>query len=197
MSMRNRRVNVVVIVALVAAAAGCSRPKPVVAPEVGTPAQPPAQAAPAPQVPTTQVTSEPKMTPAQTPEDAIRSGELPADIEAINQAGYLEDVFFDTNVSDLSAAARDALAADAAWLKQHPTIRIRVEGHADERNTEEYNLALGWRRANAVKDYLVSLGVDADRISTISYGEERPFATGSSEAAWAQNRRAHLVVTGR
>jgi peptidoglycan-associated lipoprotein len=135
--------------------------------------------------------------PASRPEGEVGAGELPSDLEAINKAGYLKDVFFDTDKADLREDARQALAANAAWLLRHPTVRILVEGHCDERNTNEYNMALGWRRANAVKDYLVSLGVSADRISTISYGEERPFATCHDESCWWQNRRAHFVVVSR
>ena len=176
----------------------CSHPKPVVAPPVQAPSasQPEPAGAPAPSG-TQSISSEPSLTPAQSPETGIASSELPADLTELNKAGYLKDVFFDTNASDLSAEARDTLAADAAWLNAHPSVTITIEGHADERNTEEYNLALGWRRANATKDYLVSLGVAASRVNTISYGEERPFATGHSESAWAQNRRAHLVITAR
>jgi len=76
-------------------------------------------------------------------------------------------------------------------------VKLQIEGHCDERNTEEFNLALGWRRANTTKAYLVALGVDVDRISTISYGEERPFATCHEEKCWAQNRRSHLIITAR
>jgi peptidoglycan-associated lipoprotein len=172
----------------------CSRPKPVVAPDPARSEMPRPQPTPGP---TTEVREEPAISPAQTPEGAIRAGELPADVEAINRAGYLKHVFFATDSSDLSPEARELLAANAQWLKAHPTVRITIEGHADERNTDEYNLALGWRRANAVRSYLVSLGINAGRIDTISYGEERPFAPGSNEAAWAQNRRAHFVVTAR
>ncbi len=123
--------------------------------------------------------------------------ELPEDLQELNRRGYLQDVFFDTNRHELTDEARAALAANAAWLKQHPGVRILVEGHCDERNTREYNLALGERRANAVRDYLGSLGVAGDRIRTVSFGEERPFAQGHDESAWRLNRRAHLVIVGR
>jgi peptidoglycan-associated lipoprotein len=174
--------------------AACSRPKPVVAPQVEAPRPTPQAAAPAP---VQEVAPEPSVQPASRPEGEVGAGELPSDLEAINKAGYLKDVFFDTDKADLREDARQALAANAAWLLRHPTVRILVEGHCDERNTNEYNMALGWRRANAVKDYLVSLGVSADRISTISYGEERPFATCHDESCWWQNRRAHFVVVSR
>lgn len=105
-------------------------------------------------------------------------------------------VFFDFDRSDIRADAQSALAKQAAWLLQHPGVTIQVEGHCDERGTREYNLALGERRANAVKEYLVSLGVAADRIGTISYGKERPAVEGSNDESWAQNRRGVTRVVG-
>lgn len=190
-----RRTLLLCSVVILALAVGCSRPRPVVAPEVSRPAQPAAPAAePAP---SREVTPEPAVQPASRPEAEIEGSELPADVEAINRAGYLKDIFFDTDKSDLRSEAREILAQNARWLTQHPTVKILIEGHCDERNTNEYNLALGWRRANAAKDYLVSLGVSADRISTISYGEERPFATCHDESCWWQNRRAHFVVIAK
>jgi peptidoglycan-associated lipoprotein len=103
-------------------------------------------------------------------------------------------VFFDFNKSDLKPEARRTLERQAAWLKQYATVKVAIEGHCDERGTREYNLALGERRANAAKDYLVSLGIPAARLSTISYGKERPAVLGSNEAAWSQNRRGVTVV---
>lgn len=103
-------------------------------------------------------------------------------------------VFFAFDRSDLSAEARVTLERQAAWLQQYPNRRIVVEGHADERGTREYNLGLGERRANSVRQYLVALGVDAGRLTTVSYGKERPAVLGSNEAAWAQNRRGVSVV---
>ncbi|NVK20443.1 MAG: peptidoglycan-associated lipoprotein Pal [Methylocystaceae bacterium] len=104
-------------------------------------------------------------------------------------------VFFGFDQYNISADARSTLEKQAMWLKKFPGVTIVLEGHADERGTREYNLALGERRANAAKEYLVSLGVDAMRIKTISYGKERPVALGHNEAAWTQNRRAVTVVT--
>jgi peptidoglycan-associated lipoprotein len=104
-------------------------------------------------------------------------------------------VFFEFNKSDLSEEARATLDRQSAWLKKYPNVNVTVEGHCDERGTREYNLALGERRAEAAKDYLVSNGVSASRIKTISYGKERPAVLGHNEAAWAQNRRAVTVVT--
>lgn len=103
-------------------------------------------------------------------------------------------VFFGYDRYDLTPEARDTLEQQAAWLKQYPRISVVIEGHADERGTREYNLALGERRANAAKNYLVALGVSPSRLTTISYGKERPAVPGSNEAAWAQNRRAVTVV---
>jgi len=125
------------------------------------------------------------------------TSELPDDLMVLNQRGYLEDTFFDTDRFDLTPEARGVLAKNANWLLKYSTVLILVEGHCDERNTREYNLALGERRANAVRDYLRSLGVSGDRIRTISYGEERPFALGHTEEAWRLNRRAHFVITAR
>ncbi len=105
-------------------------------------------------------------------------------------------VFFGFDKYNLSAEARSILEKQAAWLKKYPSVTISVEGHADERGTREYNLGLGDRRANSVKDYLVALGSNPSRIKTISYGKERPVALGSNEAAWAQNRRGVTMVTG-
>ncbi len=103
-------------------------------------------------------------------------------------------VFFDTDRFDIDAEDQATLRSQAQWLARYPNVRVTVEGHCDERGTRDYNLALGERRANAAKNYLASLGVDAARISTISYGKERPDAVGSDEASWARNRRAVSVT---
>ena len=105
-------------------------------------------------------------------------------------------VFFAFDRFDVEPDQKKVLDRQAAWLKKFSSVTVTVEGHADERGTREYNLALGERRANAVKEYLIYLGIDAKRLKTVSYGEERPVALGSDEAAWAQNRRAVTIVTG-
>jgi peptidoglycan-associated lipoprotein len=120
--------------------------------------------------------------------------EVPPSIDEINRSGVLKTVYFEFDKSDLSDEARMVLRANADFLKANGSVGVAVEGHCDERGTIEYNLALGQRRAQAVKDYLASLGVGAVRIRTVSYGEERPVAFGHDEAAWAQNRRAEFVA---
>ena len=124
-------------------------------------------------------------------------GELPEDLELLNARGYLEDSFFETNRWDIKPEFRETLAKNSAWLQQYPSVKILIEGHCDERNTREYNLALGERRAAAVRDYMIFLGIAPERIRTISYGEERPFALANTEEAWMLNRRAHFVITAR
>jgi len=106
----------------------------------------------------------------------------------------LEDLFFDYDKYALRSDAREILGRNAQTLMAHPEVRVLIEGHCDERGTIEYNLALGDRRASAAKDFLVNFGINAARLETISYGEERPFSRGQDEAAWALNRRAHFVI---
>ena len=106
----------------------------------------------------------------------------------------MQDALFAFNDFSLSEEARGVLERDAAWLQAHRATSVMVEGHCDERGTVEYNLALGERRANAARDYLVSLGVDGSRLTVVSYGKERPVDPGHTEAAWARNRRVHLAV---
>ena len=106
----------------------------------------------------------------------------------------VRDSFFDTDKSEIRPDARDALTKDAEFLRSYPDIRISLEGHCDERGSTEYNLGLGQRRAEAAKNYLVSLGIAANRIDTVSWGKERPFCTENGEPCWQQNRRAHFVM---
>lgn len=103
-------------------------------------------------------------------------------------------VFFGFDRTDLSAEARATLDRQATWLKKYTSVSIALEGHCDERGTREYNLALGDRRANSAKNYLIASGVSASRVTTVSYGKERPAVLGSNEAAWAQNRRAVSII---
>ncbi|MFQ5882553.1 MAG: peptidoglycan-associated lipoprotein Pal [Candidatus Methylomirabilales bacterium] len=127
-----------------------------------------------------------------TPGPPGRPGVGPGAVRA--EESPLKDVFFDFDKSLLRDDAKKTLGDNIRWLKANPQVRILVEGHCDERGTNEYNLALGERRAKAVRDYLVAGGIGANRISTISYGEERPFLLGHDESAWKWNRRGHFVV---
>ena len=108
-------------------------------------------------------------------------------------SGVADRVFFATNKSVLTTAARDTLRKQAAWMRKNKDVTVSLEGHADERGTREYNLALGERRANSAKDYLMTYGISGNRISVISYGKERPVNNGSTPLAWSQNRRAVTV----
>jgi peptidoglycan-associated lipoprotein len=123
-----------------------------------------------------------------------RTGATPGSInQFITEVG--DRVFFDFDKFDVKPEGRATLEKQANWLRQYPNTRITIEGHADERGTREYNLALGERRANSVLNMLTALGVPANRITVVSFGKERPAVLGSNEAAWAQNRRAVSVIT--
>lgn len=134
--------------------------------------------------------------PAAQPAPApVTSSIIPGSAQdfKVNVGDTVHFAFDQYNVED---SDKSVLGRQAAWLQKYPQVRVSVEGHADERGTREYNLALGARRANAVKEFLVSQGVSAGRIETISYGKERPICTDSNEGCWAQNRRGVTVITG-
>ncbi len=171
MMLRNCRGAVVLLASLlVLASAGCSKkPKPAVTP-------PPEQTQTTPTPPPAQ-----PETPVQQPTET-----RPTTVE-------LKDVFFDFDKFNLRDDAKGTLDSDGKQLVDAAGTNVLLEGHCDERGTVEYNLALGQKRADAVKSYLVQYGVDASKLSTISYGEERPFAQGHDEAAWSLNRRVHFV----
>lgn len=118
-------------------------------------------------------------------------------VDELERAGLLQEIHFEFDKSDIRDGDKAILAKNADNLKKFDFVRITVEGHCDERGTVEYNLALGERRAKAAYDYLVSLGVAADRLKTVSYGKEVPLCRESSEDCWARNRRAHFTVTGK
>ncbi len=162
------------------------RPMPPPPPPSETPATPPA-------TPPQPVTEPPIVPSEPVAEPSIDSRPL----DELNKEGLLKPVFFEYDESDLSSEAQQTLNGDAALLKQHGTWVITIEGHCDERGTAEYNLALGERRAVAARTYLVSLGIPADRLRTVSYGKEFPFDPGHDEAAWSKNRRAHFVITSK
>jgi peptidoglycan-associated lipoprotein len=131
---------------------------------------------------------------ATAADDNVDLVELPGmQADLVAKAGS-DTVYFATDKTDLDAASRATLAAQARWMLANPSVKGSIEGHADERGTREYNLALGERRANSAKNFLIASGVPAARLTVISWGKERPAATGSDETAWAQNRRSVTVV---
>ena len=152
----------------------------------GTTGTPP----PAPPEPVSEPTIVP---PMPVPEDAIGSKSL----DDLNRDSPLQPVFFELDSADLSSAGQTTLQQNAGVLKQYGSWQITIEGHCDERGSAEYNLALGERRALAARDYLVSLGIPATRVRTVSYGKEFPFDPARNEAAYAKNRRAHFVITAK
>jgi peptidoglycan-associated lipoprotein len=131
--------------------------------------------------------------PEPMPEDAIGSKSL----DDLNRDSPLQPLFFLLDSADVSAEGQQVLQANAAVLKKYPTWQVTIEGHCDERGTAEYNLALGERRALSAKNYLVSLGIPADKIRVVSYGKEFPFDPGHDDGAWSKNRRAHFVITAK
>jgi peptidoglycan-associated lipoprotein len=146
--------------------------------------KPPAQLPPGPGAETTE----------QPESSGIENAVLPGSRADFLQSVPSDRILFETDMSNIDDQDRGVLDAQAAWLQRNPNVRVTIEGHADERGTREYNLALGDRRANAAKNYLQSRGVSATRMTVISWGKERPDAVGSDEGAWARNRRAVTVV---
>jgi peptidoglycan-associated lipoprotein len=142
--------------------------------------------------PATDVTEETTTTTDTTGQDAGQSGDSQTTSDSIQDA-EIEDVFFDYDRHHLRDDARRLLEANARILQSDSMVNLILEGHCDERGTVEYNLALGERRAQSVRSYLEQLGIDPNRLRTVSYGEERPFALGHDESAWSENRRVHFV----
>ncbi len=177
-----------VVLALAAAVAftACGKKAPPVAP----PPPPVAPEAPPPAPP-----PPPKAEVAPVVDEYARLKAMSA--EEIEKSGLLKEIHFDYDKADIREGDRAVLSQNAEALKKFDFLRVTVEGHCDERGTVEYNLALGERRAKAASDYLVSLGVPADRLKTVSYGKEVPVCTQSNEECWQRNRRAHLTVTGK
>lgn len=176
------------VLAVALTAAACAKktpepppPAPTAPPEATKPAPPP----PPPPPP-------PAPAPPAPTEDEIFAKKT---LEQLNAEKPLADVYFDYDSTDLSAEARASLEKNLEWLKRWTSTKIMVEGHADSRGTNEYNLALAERRADAVRDYLASLGLGADRVTIVSKGEEQPFCTEETESCWQQNRRGHFIVT--
>lgn len=148
--------------------------------------------------PATDVNSQPRPAVVDTTEhDPLKDSDLARLNDYLVKQGLLGDVYFEFDKADLRDDARERLSKNAEWLRSHPEFEVTIEGHCDERGTNEYNLALGARRSGSARDYIGSLGVPATRMRSISYGEERPQCTAAVESCWTMNRRAHFVVTGR
>ena len=186
-------VSAVVVAALAVGAAGCGKKK------VETP--PPTAAAPPADAPATRPAAPPAPAPppAATPPATLTEEEMFAreTVEQLNQRAPLADVLFDYDSMELREDARTLLQKHMAWLKRWSSTKFVVEGHADSRGTNEYNLALAERRAAAVRDYLVSLGLSADRVTIVSLGEEQPGCSEETEACWQKNRRGHFRFTAK
>jgi peptidoglycan-associated lipoprotein len=193
MKLRSSVLLTAVALLIVMTVMACGRRTPPPAPP--PPAPPPPAAAPAPPPPPP---PPPPPAPAPPPRP-LTEDELFArmTLDELNAKMPLGDVFFDYDQSTIRDDARGTLQKNAEYLKRWPSTRISVEGHADSRGTNEYNLALGERRAAAVREYLVSLGIGGDRMVTISRGEETPACTEENEACWQRNRRGHFVFTGK
>lgn len=183
----------VVLVLLSVLAAGCARRQAPVARPAPPATAPPAVTAAVPPAPPSRVEESLPVPPVPIAEDSIANRSL----DELNRDSPFKPVFYALDGADLDDMGRAVVTANAALLKKYPTWVVTVEGHCDERGTAEYNLALGERRAVAVKTYLVSLGIAPDRVRTVSYGKEFPFDPGHDEGAWSQNRRAHFVITSK
>src|SRR5690349_24057438 len=192
MNHKRRSVLAVMMVALLIAGA-CGKKKPPVARPTSPP--PPASSTTSGRPPGP---PEPVKEPVVVPAEPIASDTLSStDIDTLNKNSPFQPVFFAYDQDDIDAEGQQALNHNAELMKKYPTWIVTIEGHSDERGTAEYNLALGERRALAARNYLVSLGIPADRLRTVSYGKEFPFDPGHTESAWEKNRRAHFVVTSK
>ena len=189
-----RQLGIVLMVLVAIVVTGCNRrraatPQPAPPPTATTP---PATTTP-PAAPPQRVEESLPVPPQPLEEDAIGNRSL----DDLNRDSPLRPVFFQVDSAELDDAGREVVTSNAELLKKYPSWVITIEGHCDERGTAEYNLALGERRAVAVKTYLVSLGIPQDRVRTVSYGKEFPFDPGRSDDAYAKNRRGHFVITAK
>ena len=191
---RDSKALIVLVLVLAVVIAGCKKGG---KPPVARPMPPPPVTnnpnsggpPPAPPVPV----NEPIPVPPMPVEDTVMS----KSIDDLNRDSPLRPLFFELDSAEVSGPGQQVLQTNASVLKKYPGMQVTVEGHCDERGTAEYNLALGERRALAAKNYLVSLGIPADRIKTVSYGKEFPFDPGHDDSAWQKNRRAHFVITAK
>ena len=187
----NRLMMVAVLMTL--AVGACGKKQPPIArpmPPPGNTGTPTANVMPPP--PPTPV-AEPTITVPPMPDDSIASKSL----DDLNRDSPLKPLFFELDSAEVSADGQRLLQENAAVMKKYPGWQVTIEGHCEELGTAEYNLALGERRALAAKNYLVSLGIPADKVKTVSYGKEFPFDPGHNEDAWSKNRRAHFVITSK
>lgn len=191
--MKQRRTVVAVAMIALMMVSACGKKKPPVArPVAPAPSSTSAGGSKVPGPP------EPIREPVAVPSEPIGSDRLSStDIDTLNKNSPFQPVFFAYDQDDIDTAGQQALNNNAELMKKYPTWIVTIEGHADERGTAEYNLALGERRALAARNYLVSLGIPADRLRTVSYGKEFPFEPGHDETSWSKNRRAHFVVTSK
>ncbi len=190
---RGVRAFAVIALTAVVAVSACGKKKP---------APPPVAPPPAPaQQPTTAPTPPPPppAAPRETPPAPLTEDEIfaRATLDELNAKKPLRDAYFDLDSQQIRDDAKPVLQKDADWMKRRTSTKVMVEGHADSRGSAEYNLALGERRATAVRDYLVNLGIGADRITVVSKGKESPVCTEENEACWQQNRRGHFVITAK
>lgn len=172
-------------------AAGCGKKQPEV------PAAPPPAAAP-PETRPAAPPPPPPPAPAPAPRPPTEDEKFAAmSLDELNKSGALADVFFALDSTELTEESRAAIQKNAEFLKLRASTKIMIEGHADSRGSNEYNLALAERRADAARDYLVGLGVPTDRVTIVSKGEEQPFCTEEAESCWRQNRRGHFIFTAK
>jgi peptidoglycan-associated lipoprotein len=191
MTRARHLVSILALASVLASAAGCHK-KP--APQAPPPPPPPPAATPAPPPP-----PPPPPPPAPPPPRPLTEEEIFArkTLEQLNAEKPLDDVFFELDKSEIRPEGKSSLQKDADWMKKWTSTQVSVEGHCDSRGSAEYNLGLGSRRANAVKDYLVSLGIAANRLTIVSKGKEQPFCSDENESCWQQNRRGHFVITAK
>jgi peptidoglycan-associated lipoprotein len=187
--LRHRSLTLALCLTAVLAVSACGKKKPAPAP---APAPPPATK---PENP-----PPPPPAPAPAPETRVPTEEelfSKMTLEELNAKKYLGDAFFALDSAELSEDARGTLQKNADWMKKWTSTKVTVEGHCDSRGTAEYNLALGEKRSTAVKNYLASLGIAADRVQTVSKGKEQPVCSEENESCWQQNRRGHFIITAK
>jgi peptidoglycan-associated lipoprotein len=192
MNVRRQVSTIALSAALAVFVAGCHKKVPAAAPAPPPPPPPAAPRTPPPPSPPPPPAAAPAPRPLSEEEIFARKS-----VDQLNSEKPLDDVFFDLDKSAVRDDAKPALQKDADWMKKWGSVAITLEGHSDSRGTAEYNLGLGNRRAAAVKEYLVNLGVPAGRVTVVSKGKEQPFCNEENEGCWQQNRRGHFVITSK